>query len=140
VLPLVAVSNRGQVPPTLRGCRDGRALVAVPAAAPGLEAARRELGDENVIVCGEDRVEIGTLLDALHERGWLQVLTEGGPTLLAAFLAEGRVDELCFTIAPHVVGGEHPRTVAPAGTPAELHLELLVEQDDTLMGRWLVRR
>src|SRR6478736_376512 len=31
VLPLVAVSNRGEVPSTLRGCRDGRALVAVPA-------------------------------------------------------------------------------------------------------------
>src|SRR3954454_22167056 len=44
-LPLVAVSNRGEVPPTLSGCRDGRALMAVPSSAPGLESARRDLGD-----------------------------------------------------------------------------------------------
>jgi riboflavin biosynthesis pyrimidine reductase len=68
------------------------------------------------------------------------VLTEGGPTLLAAFLSANRMDELCFTIAPQVVGGEHPRPVAPQGVPLDLQLELLVEQDDTLMGRWLVRR
>lgn len=140
VLPLVAVSNRGEVPSTLRGCRDGRALVAVPAAAPGLAAARRDLGEDNVLVCGEERVDLAVLLTALHERGLRQVLTEGGPTLLAAFLAQGRIDELCFTIAPQVVGGDHPRPVAPPGTPAELQLEVLVEQDDTVMGRWLVRR
>ncbi|WP_374969278.1 dihydrofolate reductase family protein [Terrabacter sp. BE26] len=140
VLPLVAVSNRGEVPPTLSGCRDGRALMALPASSPGLAQARRDLGDENVLVCGEDEVEVAALLSALHGRGWDHVLTEGGPTLLAAFLAAGRLDELCFTIAPQVVGGEHRRPVAPQGPPLDLDLELLVEQDDTLMGRWLVRR
>ena len=139
-LPLVAVSNHGAVPPTLSGCRDGRALMAVPDSAPGLAQARRDLGHENVIVCGEDEVDVATLLAALHERGWDHVLTEGGPTLLAAFLSAGSMDELCFTIAPQVVGGEHPRPVALQGVPLDLQLELLVEQDDTLMGRWLVRR
>lgn len=139
VLPLVAVSNRGEVPATLSGCRDGRALIAVPASAPGLSAARRDLGDDNVLVCGDDAVDVTALVTALHERGWGQVLTEGGPSLLGAFLAAGRLDELCFTIAPQVVGGDHPRPVGPAGTPVDLDLEVLVEQDSTLMGRWLVR-
>jgi len=139
-LPLVAVSNRGEVPPTLSGCRDGRALMAVPSSAPGLESARRDLGDENVIVCGDEQVDIAVLVDALHERGWGQVLTEGGPSLLGAFLAAGGIDELCFTIAPQVVGGRHPRPVASDGTPADLDLQVLVEQDGTLMGRWFVRR
>lgn len=139
-LPLVAVSNRGEVPPTLSGCRDGRALMAVPASAPGLAAARDDLGDEHVIVCGDDTVDVGVLLDALHDRGWGQVLTEGGPSLLGAFLAAGRLDELCFTVAPQVVGGDHPRPVGTGGTPADLDLEVLVEQDGTVMGRWLVRR
>jgi hypothetical protein len=30
--------------------------------------------------------------------------------------------------------------VGADGTPADLDLELLVEQDGTLMGRWFVRR
>lgn len=139
-LPLVAVSNRGHVPPTLSGCRDGRVLVAVPASAAGLDAARRDLGEANVLVCGDDKVDVDALVEALHGRGWDQVLTEGGPSLLGTFLAAGRLDELCFTIAPQVVGGEHPRPVGADGTPADLALEVLVEQDSTLMGRWSVRR
>jgi len=139
-LPLVAVSNRGHVPPTLSGCRDGRVLMAVPASAAGLRSAQRDLGDENVLVCGDDVVDLVALVDALHRRGWGHVLTEGGPNLLGSFLASGRLDELCFTIAPQVVGGEHPRPVGPGGTPADLELEVLVEQDATLMGRWHVRR
>ena len=139
-LPLVAVSNRGHVPPTLSGCRDGRALMAVPAAATGLDSARQDLGAENVLVCGDDEVDVTALVDALHDRGWDHVLTEGGPSLLGSFLAAGRLDELCFTVAPQVVAGEHPRPVGATGTPADLDLEVLVEQDSTLMGRWFVRR
>ena len=139
-LPLVAVSTRGAVPPTLSGCRDGRALLAVPASAPGLEGARQDLGPENVLVCGDDAVDLGALVSSLHQRGWDQVLTEGGPGLLGSFLAADAIDELCYTLAPRVVGGDHPRTVGPTGVPRELRLETLVEQDGTLMGRWVVRR
>ncbi|GAA2492272.1 dihydrofolate reductase family protein [Terrabacter carboxydivorans] len=139
-LPLVAVSSRGDVPPTLSGCRDGRAVLAVPASAPGLEGARRDLGGDNVIVCGDDELDVAALVTALRERGWRHVLTEGGPSLLGSFLAADQLDELCFTITPQLVGGEHPRPVGSDGTPAELDLGLLVEQDGTLMGRWFVRR
>jgi len=139
-LPLVVVSNRGQVPPTLSGCRDGRALMAVPASAAGLDAARRDLGEGNVLVCGDDEVDMTALVAALHDRGWDHVLTEGGPSLLGSFLVAGRLDELCFTISPQVMGGEHPRPVGSHGTTARLDLEVLVEQEGTLMGRWFVRR
>jgi riboflavin biosynthesis pyrimidine reductase len=139
-LPLVAVSQRGEVPPTLSGCRDGRVLLALPAAAPALASARRDLGEENVLVCGDETLDMVALVAALHDRGWTQILTEGGPSLLGSFIAAGQLDELCFTISPQVVGGEHPRPVGSGGAPADLDLELLVEQDGTLMGRWSVHR
>lgn len=140
VLPLVAVSNRGEVPPTLSGCRDGRALIAVPSRAPGLAAARADLGPDHVLVCGDDEVDLALLVATLHDRGWDQVLTEGGPSLLGSFLTAGQLDELCYTVVPRVVGGDHPRTVGPQGVPTDLSLETLVEQDGTIMGRWLVAR
>ncbi|NUO36052.1 MAG: deaminase [Dermatophilaceae bacterium] len=139
-LPVVAVSNRGSVPPTLSGCRDGRVLLAVPASAPGLEAARDDLGTENVLVCGDDSLDLPALLDELHTRGLDHVLTEGGPGLLGSFIAADAIDELCYTVVPQVVGDGPPRTVGADGTPADLDLGLLVEQDGTLMGRWFVRR
>ena len=140
LLPLVAVSNRGHVPPTLSGCRDGRALIAVPSTAPGLAAARADLGPDHVLVCGDDEVDLAVLVAMLHDRGWDQVLTEGGPGLLGSFLAAGQLDELCYTVVPRVVGGEHPRTVGREALPTDLHLETLVEQDGTIMGRWFVTR
>ncbi len=139
-LPLVVVSNRGEVPPTLAGHADGSVLLAVPGRSDGLDAARASLGDEQVIVCGPDRVDLRSLVAQLHDRGLTRLLTEGGPGLLGSLLAEGLVDELCFTVAPRVVGGDHRRPVGAAGIPTELDLALLVEQDGTLMGRWLTRR
>ncbi|MEO7753890.1 MAG: dihydrofolate reductase family protein [Terracoccus sp.] len=139
-LPLVVVSNRGAVPPTVAGHSDGSVLLAVPERSDGLDAARASLGDEHVIVCGADEVDLRILVEQLHDRGLTRLLTEGGPGLLGSFLAAGLVDELCFTVAPRVVGGDHPRPVGVAGVPIELELALLVEQDGTLMGRWLTRR
>ncbi|MEO5745688.1 MAG: dihydrofolate reductase family protein [Terracoccus sp.] len=139
-LPLVAVSHRGEVPPTLVGHRDGSALIAMPERAPGLAHARGQLGEANVLVCGEKSLDLRELVDRLHARGLTQLLTEGGPSLLGSLTAAGLVDELCYTVAPHLVGGEHPRTIGADGIPATLELALLVEQDSTIMGRWFVRR
>ena len=138
-LPLVAVSRHGQVPPTLRGHRDGSALIAMPERASGLASARADLGEANVLVCGDDDLDLRDLLAQLRGRGLNQLLTEGGPGLLGSFTAAGLVDELCYTIAPQLVGGEHPRTIGPDGVPSALELALLVEHDSTLMGRWFVR-
>ncbi len=139
-LPLVAVTHRGEVPPTLRGHRDGSALIAMPERAPGLVRARDDLGEANVLVCGGESLDLRELVDQLHARGLTQLLTEGGPSLLGSCIAAELVDELCYTIAPHVVGGEHPRTVGADGSPATLELALLVEHDSTIMGRWFVGR
>jgi riboflavin biosynthesis pyrimidine reductase len=46
------------------------------------------------------------------------VLTEGGPTLLGAFIEAGLLDELCLTIAPLVVGGEAHRIASGPGQVA----------------------
>ena len=141
-LPLITVSRAGFLPPTLSGAPHGDVLLATSASAPGITAARSVLGDDQVLVCGEDDVDLGDLLGQLHARGWTRLLTEGGPRLTASFLASGLLDELCFTIAPRLVGGDHPRPVGSDAAPLDLDLELavLVEEAGTLMGRWLTRR
>lgn len=50
------------------------------------------------------------LLEALAERGCNQVLWECGPTLAAAALKEGCVQEVAAVIAPKLLGGEPART------------------------------
>lgn len=51
-----------------------------------------------------DRLTAGAVLEALAAREAELVLTEGGPGLMATFLAERRLDELFLTLAPQIAG------------------------------------
>ena len=88
----------------------------------------------------EDAVDLPALLDRLHRRGFERVLGEGGPSLLRALLAAGLVDELCLTSVPTVVAGDGPRITDGPPLDVPLDLALLLEEEGTLLGRWLVRR
>ena len=74
---------------------------------------------------------------ALADRGLRQVLCEGGPSLMALLVASGRLDELCLTWSPLIVGGSGPRILNGAPVDASWRLAHLLEQDGTLIGRWL---
>ncbi|MQW78123.1 pyrimidine reductase family protein [Nocardioides sp. dk4132] len=137
--PVVVVSRSGSVPPTLRTAGPGRVLLATCAGAPGLDQATALLGAEQVLVCGDDEVDLAALVDRLHARGLRHLLCEGGPSLLADLLTDGLVDELDATYVPLLVGGAGPRithgsAVAVTGSP-----RLLLEQEGTLLGRWWLR-
>ena len=144
---LVVVTRSGRVPEGLRTPTDGRgAGLLVTCAAAGerrLSRARSVLGDEAVLVCGEDEVDLPGALDALAGRGLRHVLVEGGPSLLGTALAAGVVDELALSLVPTVVGGDFPRIVGgppldlPDGVVARPHL--LLEEAGTLLGLWRVR-
>ena len=138
--PLVLVSRSGAVPDRLRGAAPGRVLLATTATAGSLPEARAALGEEHVLVTGEQDVDLILLLDLLRDRGLHRVLGEGGPTLLRDLLAVGVVDELCLTTVPRLVAGDGPRVTDGGAVDVPLRLALLLEEDGTLLGRWLVRR
>ncbi|MGH6992981.1 MAG: dihydrofolate reductase family protein, partial [Caulobacteraceae bacterium] len=53
------------------------------------------------------KVSPAAALKALHDEfGVRRLLTEGGPTLLSSFLAEGLLDELFLTLSPRIAGRE----------------------------------
>ena len=53
----------------------------------------------------QGRCDINSLLDELSNRGIAQLLVEGGPTVIASFLKQRLVDEVCIYIAPKILGG-----------------------------------
>ncbi|GAA1145840.1 dihydrofolate reductase family protein [Nocardioides aquiterrae] len=136
--PTVVVSRRGQVPDLLRGGTPGAVLLATCAGAELLDEARALLGDEHVLVLGADTVDLAALKDALVARGLTQLLCEGGPHLLRDLVAAGVADELCATIVPRLVGGEHPRITQGPPVDVPLRLHLLLEAEGTLLGRWTI--
>ncbi len=139
-LPIVAVSRSGRVPPSLAGQEPGRLLLATPAHAEGLTAAREQLGEENVLVLGSHRVDLAALRETLVARGWRRILSEGGPHLLRDLLDQGCADEVCLTTVPRMIGGGHPRISDGPPVDVPLALHSMVEHEGTLMARWFVSR
>lgn len=136
--PLVLISRSAAVPPALADAPAGSVLIATMAASPGLEAARAQLGDDQVLVLGDDEVDLVALKAALADRGWRDLLCEGGPHLLRDLLAAGVVDELCASVVPRTIAGDHPRITAGPPVDVPLRLHTLAESDSTLLARWLV--
>jgi len=50
--------------------------------------------------------------------------------------AAGRLDELCLTLAPTLVAGDHTRITAGASVTSNLLPRLLIESQGTILGRW----
>jgi riboflavin biosynthesis pyrimidine reductase len=75
----------------------------------------------------------------LHRRG--PILCEGGPSLFAALVGDGLVDELCLTVSP-VLAGPGPGRIesGPPHPAARLTLAGLLEEDGALFTRYAVTR
>lgn len=138
--PIVVVSRSGEVPPTLRGAAPGQVVLATCTAAPHLDEARELLGPDHVVTFGSHRVDLVELKQCLVDRGWTDLLSEGGPHLLHDLLAQGVADELTATVVPRLVAGDGPRIVAGQPLDVPLDLRLLLEENGTLLGRWFVDR
>lgn len=139
-VPLVIVSHRGLVPDQLRDAPAGKVLLVTCADSLGLDACRESLGPDQVIVAGDSQVDLAAMKDALVERGLRNLLSEGGPHLLRDLLAAGVADELCLTWVARTIGGVHPRILEGPPVDVPMRLGVLLEEDGTLLGRWIVER
>ena len=137
---MAVVSRSGDIPPRLSQAREhsGEVLLVTceRAGAEAIGLARDTLGKDNVIVQGDESVDLTAAVDALAARGLRHILCEGGPHLMRDLTASGRLDELCLTIAPMLVGGNRPRITAGAPVNANLLPRLLIESDGAILGRW----
>jgi riboflavin biosynthesis pyrimidine reductase len=134
--PIVVVSRSGEVPKGLLGPGSGPVLLATCSAADALDASTELLGPDNVMVLGSHRVDLARLRAELVDRGYLHLLSEGGPHLLRDLLDQGCVDEVDTTTSPRLVGGRHPRITDGPPIDVPLQLTTLVERDGTLLARW----
>lgn len=93
-----------------------RPLILTLASAP---QERREALAEvaDVVNVGEDSLDVERVISELAARGYKNICSEGGPTLLGSFAAANRVDELNLTVSPLLVGGAAGR-IAKGGPEA----------------------
>jgi riboflavin biosynthesis pyrimidine reductase len=104
-------------------------------------ATHRGLADvAEIIVCGDDEVDLSQVHGVLTGRGHTRVLCEGGPSLFADLAQTGNVTELCLTISPLIAGPGSGRIMGGpvwASGAAKVELTGLLEEDGALFARYL---
>lgn len=126
VPPIALVTRTGTVERDLAVLTENETPPLVLTSARAATEAGKRLGSAAVVLdcSGSDphRVDLSVALERLTERGLRKVLTEGGPTLLGAFMDRDLLDELCLTCAPVVIGGAAVRiATGDADTFGRMH-------------------
>ena len=140
-VPAIAVVTRSldlDLTSALFTADDPRPIVLTCRAAPA--DRRRAVAERaDVIVAGEDDVDLTAAMAELAGRGVEVVTCEGGPRLNGDLLAADLVDEWAMSIAPLLVGDTSSRSASgprPAA-PRPFVLARLLEGDGLVIGRWV---
>lgn len=136
-VPPIAVVTRGcALDPTSRLFTDATVPTLVLTSAQGAADAGALKEVAEVIICGEEKVEMELVVSELSTRGLLRVLCEGGPHLLHQLVTHGIIDELCLTITPLTVGPDHQHLAAgPISPPQGFSVGTAFEADGSLFLR-----
>ncbi|MEV0697534.1 pyrimidine reductase family protein [Saccharopolyspora sp. NPDC050389] len=140
VPPIALVTARASLPPNSPLLTD----TLVPPIVLTCDAAplsrRTALADAgaDVVVAGDERVDLRAVLDALDARGLRRIGCEGGPTLFGNLVDEDLVDELCLTLSPLLASGDAGRIAAGAGVeaPRRMHLRSALHAESLLLLRY----
>jgi riboflavin biosynthesis pyrimidine reductase len=110
--------------------RDARTIVITcEASDPELRAETAKTAD--VIVAGDEAVDLAAAVGELAARGLTRVLCEGGPRLYGDLSAAGLVDELCLSLSPTLAGPGAGRIISGEHADARpLALRQLIAADD----------
>jgi riboflavin biosynthesis pyrimidine reductase len=114
-------------------------VITVSSAEPSKVAQAREVAE--VIIAGDDLVDLNVAVADLGARGVGHILAEGGPTLNGELATAGLLDELCVSLAPLLASGDAKRIIA-GSVLAELdrlRLRSILEEDDYLFLRYRAR-
>jgi len=146
---LAQLRPQGGVPQMVTATRSGELhpdflktdpIVITAEKQPASTRLRDSVREENLLVCGNDEIDFSEALQRLRERGFRNILCEGGPHLMGSLISAGLITELCLSFSPTVVGGTGPRITVGALSPTDAKLQVLLGSDDGfLLSRWLLR-
>ncbi|MFI6927414.1 pyrimidine reductase family protein [Nonomuraea spiralis] len=101
-------------------------------------AERRKLAAQrsDLIIAGDEGVDMRLAVRELHERGLTRVLCEGGPRINAQLSADDLIDELCLSVSPMLVAGGAARILNGVAAQVPLDLHQVLEEEGVLFCRY----
>jgi riboflavin biosynthesis pyrimidine reductase len=107
------------------------------------EAAPQERVDAlrsttEIIIAGDEKVDMGAAIDSLVERGYSHISCEGGPQVHAQLARAGLLDELCLTLSPVMLASDALRITngPPIVNGLSMRLASVLEDEGYLFLRY----
>lgn len=141
----VVVDSRARTPvdAEILNKGEGKRIIAVSKQAIVEDVER--LGEKaEILICGNEEVDLKNLLYLLWQRGVRRLMVEGGATLNWSLISQGLVDEIYTYAGNIIIGGENaPTLVDGKGFVVEeemVKLELLSAKrmDEGVLMQWRV--
>jgi 2,5-diamino-6-(ribosylamino)-4(3H)-pyrimidinone 5'-phosphate reductase len=138
----VVVDSRARTPPDARVLDDAATTyVLLSDAAPGEQVADLRDAGAEILVAGDERVDLPAAFDALADRGIDQTMVEGGGEIIFSLFDAGLVDELTVFVGPRIIGGRDAPTLADGDGFVDefpsLSLAAVERVDDGVVLRWV---
>lgn len=110
----IVLDSLGQIPTNSKIIQSSHkipTIIAVSKKASKKNLARLGKFPVDVVVAGQNKVELKRLLRFLHRKKIKTMLLEGGGTTNWDFVNQGLVNEVIVTITPYLVGGKEAKTL-----------------------------
>ena len=99
---LVVVTATGEIPISHPAIVGGATIVTTDAGVRALQGRLPDSCDLAKVI--DDPIDMTSVIDALHNRGYRAILTEGGPHLMGELVRQSRLDEAFLTVSPVLAG------------------------------------
>lgn len=110
----IVLDSLGQIPTDSRIIQSSHkipTIIAVSNKTSKKNLARLGKFPVDVVIAGQNKVELKKLLKFLHRKKIRTILLEGGGTTNWDFVNQGLVNEVIVTITPYLVGGKEAKTL-----------------------------
>lgn len=109
----VVVDSKARTPLNYRIINsEAPTIIAVSTEAPtGRIKSLESVENVEVVICGNERVDLEFLMEKLSEKGIKTLMLEGGSTLNYSMFEAGLVSEVKLCIAPMIAGGNQAKSL-----------------------------
>jgi len=108
----VVADSQARTPPDAGVLDDAAPTYLLASEAPPCERLSALRESAEVVVAGEDRVDLAAAFESLERSGVDRLLVEGGGDVIFSLFAAGLVDELSVYVGSMVIGGREAPTLA----------------------------
>lgn len=86
--------------------KDAKTIIVVSKKADQHKVAAIKDKGAEILVCGEERVDIPQMMESLVDKGINRLMVEGGPTLIWQLISRRMIDHVILIQIPYIIGGD----------------------------------